>query len=73
MSHREPALLAYSACRLCTHSAEQGLVLVCNKPELLAFDGSPEPVALMRAAGGDCGPGARHHLTAYGAAQEAAC
>lgn len=70
MTHREPALLAYSACRLCVHSAEQGLVLVCTKPTLLNF-GAAEPVAILRAPGGDCGPGATHHLTAYGQ-QEAA-
>lgn len=70
-ANREPALLAYSACRLCTHSAEQGLVLVCTKPALLAFDGSPEPVAVMRAAGADCGPAASHIRTAYQAGQEA--
>lgn len=56
---REPALAAYSACRLCTHSVERGIELCCDEPELRDPFTGPQPVALMRSAGSACGPNAK--------------
>jgi hypothetical protein len=62
---RRPTIgLAYSTCRLCRHGAESGLELVCTRPAAVGFAG-PEPVALQRAPGADCGPNATHMQAAY--------
>lgn len=64
-THREPALAAYSACRLCTYSAEAGLELGCDHPDLRDPFTGPQPVALMRAAGSACGPNAARMQPRY--------
>ncbi|MDR7331736.1 hypothetical protein [Roseateles asaccharophilus] len=48
---------AFRACYLCTHGADEGIERVCRHPELLDR-GAPQPVAVLRSAGGGCGPNA---------------
>ncbi|MFG6413827.1 hypothetical protein ACG02S_07925 [Roseateles sp. DC23W] len=52
--------VAFRACFLCMHGADAGIERVCNHPALLEF-GAPQPVAIVRAWGGGCGPDAQHH------------
>jgi hypothetical protein len=63
--------LAYSACRLCTHGAEAGLELVCTHPALRDPFAGNQPVAVLRAQGGGCGPNADHMQPAYRGQTEA--
>lgn len=66
INRREPLRgPAYSACRLCTHSVEQQLELACAHPSLREPFAGPQPVAIVRAAGGGCGPHATHMQAAY--------
>ncbi|KQY83721.1 hypothetical protein [Pelomonas sp. Root1444] len=62
---REPALAAYSACRLCVHSAEAGLELACRHPDAAEPLAGPQPVAILRAPGGACGPNANRMEPRY--------
>lgn len=72
-ARRDPARgPAFSACRLCAHSTEQGLELACNNPALRSPFAGPQPVAMLRAAGGGCGPNAIHMQAAYRGHSEAA-
>lgn len=48
---------AFRACFLCAHGADEGIERVCTHPALLDF-GRPQPVAIVRAWGGGCGPDA---------------
>lgn len=65
LSPRQPALAAYSACRLCQHSAEHGIELVCQHPDMVEpFAGLP-PVAILRAPGAACGPHAALMQASY--------
>lgn len=52
------APVAFRACYRCTHGAEAGIERVCNHPELGDWAGAPQPVAIVRAWGGGCGPDA---------------
>lgn len=54
----EEAPTAFRACYRCTHGADAGIERVCNHPELRDWAGSPQPVAVVRAWGGGCGPDA---------------
>lgn len=65
MTHREPTLAAFSACALCAHGADEGLERVCRHPALQHPFNGPEPVAIVRAAGGGCGPTATQHQPSY--------
>lgn len=51
------APVAFRACYRCTHGAEAGVERVCTHPELLDM-GAAQPVAVLRAWGGGCGPDA---------------
>jgi len=48
---------AFRACFLCAHGADEGIERVCTHPELLDRC-APQPVAVVRAWGGGCGPNA---------------
>jgi len=51
--------VAFRACYLCIHGAEEGIERVCTKPEAVDY-GPPQPIAIVRAWGGGCGPDANH-------------
>ncbi|MDY0748529.1 hypothetical protein SNE35_28775 [Paucibacter sp. R3-3] len=50
---------AFRACYRCTHGADHGIERYCRHPELLDR-GASQPVAIVRAWGGGCGPDAQH-------------
>lgn len=50
--------VAFRACYLCTHGADAGIERVCTHPALADWAGAPQPVAIVRAWGGGCGPNA---------------
>lgn len=49
--------VAFGACYRCAHGSDAGIERVCGHPELLDM-GAPQPVAIVRAWGGGCGPDA---------------
>jgi hypothetical protein len=49
---------AFRACFLCAHGADEGIERVCTHPQLLDARYAPQPVAIVRAWGGGCGPNA---------------
>lgn len=49
---------AFRACYRCTHGADEGIERVCMHPELRDWANTPQPVAVVRAWGGGCGPDA---------------
>ncbi len=49
--------VAFGACHRCTHGADAGIERVCTHPDLLEM-GAPQPVSIVRAWGGGCGPDA---------------
>lgn len=58
---REAGAAHLTPCHNCANGADAGIERVCTHPALADWAGSPQPVAIVRAWGGGCGPDAQHH------------